>query len=510
MTLSPDIDDNSANGALVKLLMAKNNLGTKEAGEALGQALANNSVLKELDVSDNHVYKSDGGDAVGFANGLADGVKNNGALVKLTMAKNRMATKEAGEALGEMLKHNTVLKELDVSENAEYFLGCNYDGPGFAKGIAVGVSANGALTSLNISSNSIGLLTPPDGWSNQYSDQSGQWRHIDGREQREPPAGSKPEGVIALADGIKNNGAMVTANIMGNKIGKEQLSKLQAIMNDHPTLVSLCGIADNATEANLSSLGMDADDAAVLADELPAKGALVSANLLNNNIGAEQAQKLATILKEHATLKSLCGNKGDETELDMSGKKMGPDGAIMLAPEIVANGTLALLNISNNQLVTTQKLKNKDAKVGMEFEGGWTATSDADSDGLFQAVNLSGIQALAKAIKNNGALTNLHIGNNRIPVKNMNEIIATIEAKPTMKVLCAVPFRDKTIAELNVSGQSLGVEGALVIRRYLENNGALTSLNVSNNALCGINEYDDGDFDASGVTALAESVSKHQ
>ena len=58
----------------------------------------------------------------------------------------------------------------------------------------------------------------------------------------------------------------------------------------------------------------------------------------------------------------------------------------------------------------------------------------------------------------------------------MNEIIAIVEAKPAMKVLCAVPFRDKTVTELDVSGQSLGGEGALVIRRYLKNNGALEKL----------------------------------
>ena len=83
----------------------------------------------------------------------------------------------------------------------------------------------------------------------------------------------------------------------------------------------------------------------------PTIRALVSANLLNNHIGASQAQKLVNILKEqHVTLKSLCGNKGNETKLDMSGKKMGADGAIMLAPEIVANGALTLLNISANSL----------------------------------------------------------------------------------------------------------------------------------------------------------------
>ena len=75
--------------------------------------------------------------------------------------------------------------------------------------------------------------------------------------------------------------------------------------------------------------GSKPEGAIALADAIKNSGALVSVNLLNNGINAEQAQKFATILKEHATLKSLCGNKGDETELDMSGKKMGADDAIM-------------------------------------------------------------------------------------------------------------------------------------------------------------------------------------
>ena len=83
-----------------------------------------------------------------------------------------------------------------------------------------------------------------------------------------------------------------------------------------------------------------------LSNAISANGALVSANLLNNGIDAEQAQNLATVLKEHATLKSLCGNTGDETELDMSGKGIGADGAIMLVPEIAVNGALAKFTFS--------------------------------------------------------------------------------------------------------------------------------------------------------------------
>jgi hypothetical protein len=78
------------------------------------------------------------------------------------------------------------------------------------------------------------------------------------------------------------------------------------------------------------------------------KGALSPANLLENDIGIEQASGLAAILKEHPALKSLCGNKGDETELDMSGKHMCAEGAIMLVPEIIDNGALSVLNLASN------------------------------------------------------------------------------------------------------------------------------------------------------------------
>lgn len=45
----------------------------------------------------------------------------------------------------------------------------------------------------------------------------------------------------------------------------------------------------------------------------------------------------------------------------------------------------------------------------------------------------------------------------------------------------------------------------------IQNKGrALTDLNISNNALCGIDEDGDGDFDASGLIALADAIGKHQ
>ena len=89
------------------------------------------------------------------------------------------------------------------------------------------------------------------------------------------------------------NGALSSVSIMGNTIGKGELSKPQIIMKEHKTLQSLCGIAPDATEANLAGLGMDADDAAVLAEDIQDKGTMSILNVSNNHIGAEGAKALA-------------------------------------------------------------------------------------------------------------------------------------------------------------------------------------------------------------------------
>jgi hypothetical protein len=79
-------------------------------------------------------------------------------------------------------------------------------------------------------------------------------------------------------------------------------------------------------------------------------GVISSVSLLKNDIDTDQAKVLASILKEHPTLKSLCGNTGDEKELDMSGKGVVAEDAILLAAEIIGNGAMTSLDISNNSI----------------------------------------------------------------------------------------------------------------------------------------------------------------
>jgi Ran GTPase-activating protein (RanGAP) involved in mRNA processing and transport len=145
-------------GTLLVLSLKSNKLGTKEAGEVLGNMIKANSVLKELDLSDNYVDSGDGGDAPGFAEGISKGLPDNGALSLLSLKDNRLATPEGGKALAQALANNSTLKELDVSSNIwkDGYDNWQGDGPRFAQEIAFGIKDNGTMTSLNLAGNNLG------------------------------------------------------------------------------------------------------------------------------------------------------------------------------------------------------------------------------------------------------------------------------------------------------------------------------------------------------------------
>jgi hypothetical protein len=130
-------------------------------------------------------------------------------------------------------------------------------------------------------------------------------------------------GAKALAEGLRGNQLMTELNLAGNEMGKD------------------CG--NRHAKAAMSGI-------IALADVIPGMGAISSVNLLKNNIDVEQAEDLVSILKEHPTLKSLCGNKGNETKLHMCSKMSGAGDAIMLAREVVDNGALTSLNLSSNNI----------------------------------------------------------------------------------------------------------------------------------------------------------------
>jgi hypothetical protein len=78
-------------GALSILNTSKNDMKGAEAGKALGDALATNTVLKELDLSG--AYARPNMD-VAFVKAFAPGLSDNGALIKLDIGSNHIGAEQ--------------------------------------------------------------------------------------------------------------------------------------------------------------------------------------------------------------------------------------------------------------------------------------------------------------------------------------------------------------------------------------------------------------------------------
>jgi hypothetical protein len=78
-----------------------------------------------------------------------------GALSALFLKSNGLLNKDSGKALAGALIANSVLTELDISNNFDQLNKCSQDGAGFAQALVIGL-IDGTMTSLNLSSNDLG------------------------------------------------------------------------------------------------------------------------------------------------------------------------------------------------------------------------------------------------------------------------------------------------------------------------------------------------------------------
>lgn len=271
----------------------------------------------------------------------------------------------------------------------------------------------------------------------------------------------------------KDNGAMTKLDIRSNYKNKEGMGYSYKSEEFITPIAEMLKTNTMITELNVSSNWLNLEAVRILSDAIRSNMSLTSVNILNNNnIGVEQAQNLVAILNMHPTLKSLCGNKGgDETELDMSAKKMGYGGAIMLAPEIVAYRELKTLNISNNEIGSY--FTPRGATLGAEAISdaiktkGMLKNLDISSNGFFRTDDA---QRFADCISTNGALEKLTFNGGRFvdSIFDWNEGPAV-----TLSI---------TMTTADLSNNQLGVPGAIIVGAWLSRNkGTLESLNISNN-----------------------------
>ena len=144
-------------------------------------------------------------------------------------------------------------------------------------------------------------------------------------------------------------------------------------------------------------------------------------------------------------------------------------GAAALAPALAANGSLTSLNLAGNQL------------CGLDFRGNGTYTAD-------------GITAIADALRVNGSLTSLDLSNNYLTDEGVSAVCEAIQSNKETK-----------LASLNFGNTGVGPVGANALAAMVAVTGSLTSLDLSNNQLCGVTTWG-GTYTAEGITAIADAL----
>jgi Ran GTPase-activating protein (RanGAP) involved in mRNA processing and transport len=214
------------NGALVKLDASDNNMfgySDQSGMRAWAVALKANASLLELNLAKNDMNAND-------AKIFADGVSTNGALEKLLMGANGLKGEETGKALGDAIATNTTLRELDLSGNWDGKLKCDANFvKGFAVGLgangalvkfdisansicaeggrhlAAALTNNQIMTELNIAANNLG------------------------KESSDRRAKADMSAVVAISNAIPTMGALTSLIIRNNSIGHRRLQRITTL-----------------------------------------------------------------------------------------------------------------------------------------------------------------------------------------------------------------------------------------------------------------------------------------
>jgi hypothetical protein len=195
------------------------------------------------------------------------------------------------------------------------------------------------------------------------------------------------------------------------------------------------------------------------------------------------------------------------TEVDFSNKGLGASGAIIISAWIThkGKGELLSLNISNNNIGEITALPigwtKREPQGWFDPQGNIRSSSEGPPPGS----KAEGVTALANIIKNNGALSVLSLKSNGLLTKESGKVLA--DALKGNSILTELDISSNYDLFSSSSKDGLGFAQELAVG--IRDSGALSSLNLAANCLCGIDKFGSGKFDASGNTHPLSSLSNY-
>jgi Ran GTPase-activating protein (RanGAP) involved in mRNA processing and transport len=257
--------------------------------------------------------------------------------------------------LAEALTGNQIMTELNLSSNH-----MTADGLSGVVALADAIPDMGALLFLDISDNQ---LAPESGWIRvDYHGFKAAGDMVD-YNGVQCPVSSKfgrvykvqdISGISALADAIKDNGALSVLSLQSNGLEAEGGKALAEGLKGNHVITEL-NIADN----DLACYNGNTSGAIALADAIPDMRALLSLDISNNQLlyspngEAKAAGKaLADALAENTVLTVLDVSANCRPNNSLND---GAGFALLLAAGLENNGALAKLDISNNHIGAGQE-----------------------------------------------------------------------------------------------------------------------------------------------------------
>jgi Ran GTPase-activating protein (RanGAP) involved in mRNA processing and transport len=216
----------------------------------------------------------------------------------------------------------------------------------------------------------------------------------------------------------------------------------------------LCGVwveYDGTRKGNYRTEGINA-----IADALRVHGALTSVELRGNQLGDNGWG---------AIFAAICGSKDSKiTSLDASSENIGPVGGHAVAAMVAVTGALTSIDLSKNNLTDYGE-------------------------------NMTGVKELAAALGVNSGLTALDLTFNNLMDEGVSAVCEAIQSNKETK-----------LASLNFKNNGISPGGANAVAAMVAVTGGLTSLNLSDNQLCGLDAFGGGTYTAVGITAIADAL----
>ena len=430
----------SVNGSLTKISLAGNLLG-EEGTKIICDAVTIRATIKELDLSGELVSENISG-ATG-ARHVADMLNGTASLTKISLARNNLG-EEGTRLICDAVKHNTTIKELDLSGG--YPLFNNIGRAAGAKHVADMLIGTPSLTSIGLRGNRLGT-----------------------------------EGAKELAPAIGKSASLTSIDLSNNSLRATGANELLPALGASASLTDL-NLTNNFIGGYFlgnHKLIRTPEGADAIADALRSSSSLTSIDLRSNTLGSESATVLAPGIRDSASITCI-----DARLNDISG-----DGAFQLSAAVLGNLKIEKFNTipikeMRTDTFTHLELKSKDLGLvgGMVVAGllpdmhSLASIDLAFNDLTHHGQDMTGIDAIADALVKTSIRS---VGKDGLNLKD--NVLGSEGWGAIFNAVCS--NADSNITSIDASFEGIGPDGANLIGQALRFsvNRSLASIDLSDN-----------------------------